>query len=299
VQRWNLAIMTVKAAITKSDLTSMSRDITDCIKDYIKDVVTREIRDLTESVRVLSLQNSDNCKKTDHLLQENALLKEHLLTFMATAVRHDPVNENDENQNDSGDMFGEAEECYAAVARCGAKSKPKPTFSLPLNNKYALLSIMKEVALLDEKKHNAVVVGYPEQSDRGKATKDHDNTAISGFLRRSGVNMEDIVEIKRHGIERPNRHRPIKIFTRSEETRNIIMRSFWKDKPADAPKGSYCRRDMTSTELDEDRRLRTEAYKLNEDEGLRKWTVRDLKLFKLVGPNFEKWVARKREEEYK
>jgi hypothetical protein len=147
--------------------------------------------------------------------------------------------------------------------------------------------VLKEVALVEEKSNNAVIVGYPEQKDRDKATKDHDEKQVKDFLSKSGVEWADIVVIKRHGLLREGRHRPLKVLTRSNETREKIIRAFHTNKPSDAPPGSFCRRDYTPTELAEDRRLRSEAFQRNEKEQLKVWTVRNLTLIKLRGPNYE------------
>jgi hypothetical protein len=86
----------------------------------------------------------------------------------------------------------------------------------------------------------------------------------------------------------------LKVLTRSNETREKIIRAYHLNKPADAPLGSYCRRDYTPTELAEDRHLRSEAFKRNETERLKIWTVRNLALIKLRGPNYETFLPQQK-----
>jgi len=245
------------------------------------------------SKKLTSLQET-----SDKILAENLVLKESVEKLSRASnqaegghsSRADLFSDSGEDGVEEG---GAESDGYTQAIKRGLKNrKPAPSYFLPTANKYELFSVMKEVAIIEEKSHNAVIVGYPEQSDRGEATRAHDQIAILDFLGRAKVAPKDIVEIRRHGQMREGRHRPLKILTRSNEVRERIICSFRTLKPKDTPIGAYCRRDMTPTELEEDRRLKLLAYDMNSKEGQKKWMVRNLQLIELTGPNFEEFKPR-------
>jgi hypothetical protein len=278
-------------SITEKSLSIAVKKIT----ELIDECVLKEIRDLRTAVDDLSKQNVALSGKVDLLLEENRSLKDIVLQ---SAITREPVGHLVDNCSLSPDMFSNEDDGHGYSNAVKRPAKPRLAtqgFSFPVTNKYQLLSVMKEVTMMEEKRNNAVVVGYPEQKDREKATKEHDEQAMTGFLRKAGINMSDIIEIKRHGQQRVGRHRPLKILTHSHETRETIITAFNKFRPADAPRTTYCRRDMTPTELEEDRRLRSLAYEQNVAEGKKMWTVRNLELLKLKlkeGQEYEEFVAR-------
>jgi hypothetical protein len=61
---------------------------------------------------------------------------------------------------------------YAAVTKKGLKQRVSTSCSIPIQNRFELFSVLKEVAMVEEKANNAVIVGYPAQKDRDNATKD-------------------------------------------------------------------------------------------------------------------------------
>jgi hypothetical protein len=260
------------------------------------DMLRKDFNSLRSAFEQLGMENGSLHTKLDSLqttvdgvVADNLRLKDILESRNESAIEALQRPRDHDNMS-STDFFGEADDVasYSKAVKGGPKHKSySPQYSLPVHNRFELLTVMKEMAMLDEKAHNAVIVGYPERTDRGKATANHDDQEISGFLRRAKIDMNDVVEIRRHGQLTENRNRPIKIFTKSKDTRDAIIRAFRLCKPTDSPPGSYCRRDLTPTELAEDRRLRSEAYRLNEKEGRRIWTVRDLRLMQLKGPNYE------------
>jgi hypothetical protein len=282
----------------------------------LKKIVRDENSDLVHSLN--GIQSSiDNLKKendllnkklvvlqdsSDKLLAENILLKEIFESITRGANQTDGgrryshadmFNDSVEEGNENGSRGGAQSGGYALAVKRNSKNRNSASsYHLPTSNRFQLFQVMKEVATVEEKSHNAVIVGYPEQTDRDQATVDHDCIAISDFLLRAKVAPEDIIEIRRHGQKRDGRHRPLKVLTRSNEVRERIIRSFRALKPTDTPAGAYCRRDMTPTELAEDRRLKSLAYDLNCKEGVKKWTVRNLQMIELTGPNLEEFKPR-------
>jgi hypothetical protein len=276
--------------IVKEEIDFLRGDINNLLKT---------VDDMRSENNILTTKMTTLQEISDKWFAENILLKETL----------DQISRNQRNQADCHssrqDLFddsaaeegeegvGAKSDGYSQAVKKGLNNRKSAlVYHLPTANRYELFSLMKEVATVDEKSNNAVVVGYPEQSDRDKATAEHDQVAMKDFLRRANIAPEDIVEIRRHGQQREGRHRPLKILTKSNEARERIIRAYRAYKPQDAPAGSYCRRDMTPTELAEDRRLKSQAYETNSKEGLKKWTVRNLQLIELKGPNLEKFIMR-------
>jgi len=150
----------------------------------------------------------------DKLLAENSQLKEIVEFFSRSgnqadgdrSSRVDLFNDSVDERGENGIGGGAQCDGYAQVVKRNSKNhKSTLSYHLPTSNRFELFQVMKEVAMVEEKSHNAVIVGYPEQTDRDRATAEHDRVAISNFLLRAKVPPKDIIEIRRHGQKRGGR----------------------------------------------------------------------------------------------
>ncbi len=154
--------------------------------------------------------------------------------------------------------------------------------SIQLQNRFNLLGMLDEREQMKEKKLNAVIVNIPE-CENDDDTEVNDLKTVQEIFRTENLPVEQIRKVNRHGRKRPNKPRVLKVYTDDETLRNKFIRAYNRHRVPVGPK-SFCRRDLTVTELLLDGELRREAYRRNTEIGMRRWTVRDLQLVELREP---------------
>ena len=128
----------------------------------------------------------------------------------------------------------------------------------------------------DEKEHNLVILGAPEEDDdRGTVARD-DALAVS-MLRSCGVTDGELVETYRHGAKYGTRPRTLKLKFKHKNTPKVLLRVLRQRKLLGAvlPPHSRVRRDLTREEQERERALRKEAYVRNQQEKMFRWRVSD------------------------
>jgi hypothetical protein len=177
---------------------------------------------------------------------------------------------------------------FATVTRRNARSAPQRhlpmTASPSLMNRFDMLGLMSEMAQKDEKLRNAVIVNLPESGKNDLETDEIDSEIVSEIFHKAQLPKDDLLKVSRHGRKRQHKPRVLKVYTASEKTRNDFLAVFYKHKPIAGP-SSFCRRDLTVTELKIDGQARREAFEENRKAGVRQSTVRDLQLVELPKPH--------------
>ena len=146
----------------------------------------------------------------------------------------------------------------------------KPTkFPSPTPQLIALQGLKEFQSAQDQKKNQTIVlVGCPEEEGDGDVLKEK----LKEMLNKEGV-VEPIEKVFRHGLQRPDKTRIVKLrlasASRYKEIRRIIGRS---------QLCKYARNDLSPSELFHDKKLRSWTHEENKKLGMKKFKVFDLRL---------------------
>lgn len=143
-----------------------------------------------------------------------------------------------------------------------------------------VIDIIKDYENIREKEKGIVIVGLVEKENE-ELTNTGDLELANSIIKEAGVSSQT-VSVFRHG-RKGSRPRILKIKLDSKENARMVLRS--NEARSKLPKGSFMRRDMTMAELEEERRLRQECMKMNEDAKLFKYVVRNFKIIELRNPH--------------
>jgi hypothetical protein len=214
---------------------------------------------------------------------ELQVLSAKLAVFMG---QEDELYDEIESVEDGDGNRGKFKPVVNRKARSYASKVALPASTpIDLRNRFIRLEDHKEHLLLTEKSKNCVLVGVPEM-DTDKSTENADQTLLTTILLNAEVKEESVTDSFRHGeskLAKDGKKLPriLKIKTNSEETRELILRSFRSNRPDTLPSKVYMRRDYTQTELQVDWQLRQECHKRNTKAGLHQYIVRDLQIVEL------------------
>ena len=141
------------------------------------------------------------------------------------------------------------------------------------------LQFEEEKSLRKDKKNNLVLLGLDEVASSGKS----DDQVVREIFMECGADPDVITEVKRMGEERESQKFPrlVKIFTNSYEDKIEVLK-YHKDVLSKMVEfqgksfSTYIRHDLTRMQLDDQRKLREERNKKNEDnvDPLRHWIIR-------------------------
>ena len=176
-----------------------------------------------------------------------------------------------------------ADSSWAAVVGRGVRARnlnvgPGP---IPTSNRFELLQAYQDLQTLDDRKRNAMIIGLPENSD---SCEESDCSVVRTILDSAGISQQKFTRAVRKGKPNAKKQRPVKVEFDSEATRNQFLIEFRKNRPQNLAVGGHCRRDMTATELVQDKVCQQECIRRNKAEGKRRWIVRDLKIIEAKKP---------------
>lgn len=142
-----------------------------------------------------------------------------------------------------------------------------------------IIEVVREYEINKEKEKNVVIIGVPEE-ENDELTAVKDRKISTDLAVEVGIPPQSI-ECFRYG-RKGNKPRILKVRLASKNEALKILRFDRKNKVL--PNGSFIRRDMSRQELDEERTLRAECYKKNEENRLFKFIVRNGQIIELQNP---------------
>ena len=157
------------------------------------------------------------------------------------------------------------------------RSNAFASITQPIRKAKPYYSVDENFELLAEKARNCVIKNLPEE-DTEEDTRKKDFELVHAILDKAKINTDIISKIERHPERRPGLkayRRPLKIFTTSRENRDLIKKLIAVHCKDFLPLGCYVRDDLTPSQLNLNRRLRSCCISWNNEVGWKRFVVRN------------------------
>ena len=154
---------------------------------------------------------------------------------------------------------------HAIETAMQAEHPPLNNINLSPQKQSTVRNSVNEMEERDRRKRNVLVFGLKEVNDSTEDRTTTDKTNFEKLCRAINV-LAEATSTYRIGRKDNNKTRPLKVTLESEDTRNQILSQAKELRNLEAYEEIFLKRDMTPMERDEDKKLRQERDKKNDED---------------------------------